>query len=108
MLNKEYVAVCKEMGWGVDDRSTPGYVELSQTSPAGEDFRFMVTENDFFNQVRDYSCDFDVNEHVMMWASAKQAGTQGVPDIRTLVHDTEKIESMLDELVMQLWLVEEE
>lgn len=104
MLNEEYVDVCEEMGWGVDDRSSPGYVELSQPSPAGEDFQFMVTENDFVNQVRDYACDFDVDEHVRMWVNAKQTGTQGVPDIRTLVHDAEEIQSMLEDLAMQLCL----
>ncbi len=52
----------EERGWSVsyDDNDT---VELSQGSPAGEDFYFTVPKLNFCDEVFDYANDFDPEEH---------------------------------------------
>ena len=52
----------EELGWSVsyDDNDT---VELSQGSPAGEDFYFTVPKLNFCDEVFDYANDFDPEEH---------------------------------------------
>lgn len=95
-----------DLGWSVTEYDD-GW-EISQYSPAGEDFSFCILRSnvesafDFVREAINYSCCFDVEDHVKMWLEAKDYGTSGVPDIMTLVDDARAINEMLDDLVNAL------
>lgn len=102
----------EEMGWNweayiePDNRRT--YVEIGQSSPAGEDFSMVIDfdeENQadsFKDSLESYYEDFDIDEHIEMWIEAKRSGTSGVPSTRELVKDAEAIDGMILELSQAL------
>lgn len=102
----------EEMGWNweayiePDNRRT--YVEIGQSSPAGEDFSMTIDfdeENQadsFKDSLESYYEDFDIDEHIEMWIEAKRSGTSGVPSARELVKDAEAIDGMILELSQAL------
>lgn len=103
--------IIDECGWGIykanykDTLNDEVYVELSQGSPAGEDFSFGVwykNAKDLVNEIKDYAECFDIDEHVEMWIDAKRNGVAGVPSISDLVEDAKEIQKMLDDLVAAL------
>lgn len=73
----------EEMGWNweayiePDNRRT--YVEIGQSSPAGEDFSMVIDfdeENQadsFKDSLESYYEDFDIDEHIEMWIEAKRS-----------------------------------
>jgi hypothetical protein len=93
-------------GWGVFS-SEDGW-EISQPSPAGEDFSFFVhadgeyTPRRLARGIQQAARDFDVDEHVGFWAEASLSGAKGVPSIRTLLHDAEDIQEMMDSLAEEV------
>ena len=96
---KEYI---EGKGWSVSDCTFGGDVpgwELSQHSPAGEDFSFSVEHKNnvswAIEEIRDYAEGFDVEEHVQMLVEARRNGFAGVPDTKTLVNDADAIKVML-------------
>lgn len=90
----------EEKGWSVSDcqfgGNTPGW-EISQYSPAGEDFSFAVQHNNSYkqavNEIREYALAFDVDEHVQL-----NLGMRGAPGAAKLVEDACEIEEMLNNL----------
>lgn len=76
----------EEMGWNweayiePDNRRT--YVEIGQSSPAGEDFSMVIDfdeENQadsFKDSLESYYEDFDIDEHIEMWIEAKRSGIE--------------------------------
>jgi len=100
-MNERYREICEQLDWKVTAYED-GTVELEKYSPAGEDFSFMVEADGFVENVKEYATGFDVDEHIEMWIMAKRSGTQGVPSTRELVHDTEDIDKMLQELAAAL------
>lgn len=84
------------------------YVEIRQSSPAGEDFSMTIDfdeENQadsFMDSLESYYEDFDIDEHIEMWIEAKRSGTSGVPSTRELVKDAEAIDGMILELSQAL------
>ena len=96
-LDDRYVYACEKLGWTVKEYDD-GTINISQYSPAGEDFFFEVESADgFAEKVRDYYLDFDVDEHVELWLPSR--GERGVPaSISALLYDAEAIENMLEEL----------
>ena len=95
-----WIDTCERLGWTVTDEGDGFYI--SQYSPAGEDFGFSIGKKNPKDEIMDYYQDFDVDEHVTMWINAKASGMSGVPTIKELVHDAEKIESMLEELAVEV------
>ena len=74
------------------------YAEMEFYSDAGEDFVFTVwfdgTWSDFVDNFRQYTIDFDPDEHAEMWVNSR--GKNGVPDsIRTLIDDADSIQEYL-------------
>lgn len=105
-MNK-YFKMAEELGWNVDVEKQDGRycAEISQYSPAGEDFGFTI-DYEMVEEIpekinRCYN-DFDVDEHVQMWIEAKNNGVGGVPSVVTLVHDAEEIEEMLEYLAINI------
>lgn len=87
-------------GWHYNERN---YVELEKYSPAGEDFSMIIDfdmadpVDSFLDKLKEYSEDFDVDEHVEMWLPSRGKG--GCPgSISELVEDAESIKDMIVEL----------
>lgn len=99
-MDHRLIDKCEELDWSVNCYDE--YVEISQQSPAGEDFSFTVDEKDFVENVKQYAADFNPDEHIAMWIEAKGFGTSGVPSARELVHDAEAIDEMLQNLAIAL------
>lgn len=99
-MNQRLIDKCEALGWSVNCYDE--YVEISQQSPAGEDFSFTVDEKDCVENVKQYAADFDPDEHIAIWIEAKVSGMPGVPNIRELVHDAEAIDEMLQNLAIAL------
>lgn len=98
MLQEKYLEILEELDWSICSYTDDGRVELEKYSPAGEDFIMCVEVENFPKAVAEYYQDFDVDEHIEMWIEAKNNGVSGVPSVRMLVKDAEKIEEMLEEL----------
>ncbi len=92
-------------GWKVADCGfSNGEVEweISQYSPAGEDFVFYIQHSNDVEEavslLKKYAYDFDEDEHIEVYIEARKNGLAGVPSTRELVEDAEAIQEMLDEL----------
>lgn len=92
--------IAEELGWSVYEGED--YIELSFMPDAGEDFSFSVNNIDCIGvaarEIYDYWHDFDPDEHTAMWVEAKQNGVRGVPSIRKILEDSDKIDAKLKEL----------
>lgn len=104
-MNKNFEAICEDLGWSINE-SRDG-VELSQFSPAGEDFLMVINCNpdndeEFLREIKGYYEDFDPEEHATMWVEAKREGVRGVPSLRILIDDADRINDMIRELVVAL------
>ena len=97
--------VCERKGWIV--REEGSIVELEQTSPAGEDFVFDVSKNNFAHDVYDFAFAFDPDEHASDWIIAKRnsPNRSDIPRASVLVEDAFNIAEMLDELAYALMQV---
>lgn len=87
----------EELGWKCylcDD----GSIEFEKYSPAGENFIFSIAGKDIAHEVFEYYESFDPEEHCEMWVGARKNNVAGVPNIRTLIDDADKIDEMLKEL----------
>jgi hypothetical protein len=103
-LKDKYREVLENRDWSITGESAED-VELEWYSPAGEDFTFCVEAENFPDAVAEYATDFDVDEHIEMWVIARQHGVNGVPSVRELVCDAEKISAELQELAAALAMV---
>lgn len=86
----------EELEWAVHVDET-GW-ELSQYSPAGEDFSVYIhcdprDLHDLHRKCAEYVRDFEPEEHAVMWY-----GTNGAPCMATLLEDAQEIKKMLEEL----------
>ena len=99
---REIKKIAGQLGWSVSKAGKD--IELAQCSPAGEDFRFNISGNDYVKDITDYAYNFDIDEHIELWASlsAKEKARMGVPCTRVLVDDARAIKSMLDKLVKEV------
>lgn len=104
-INNEFLLACENLGWTVS-RVDDERIELGKYSPAGEDFSFVTDIEDFVEGVKEYSANFDIDEHIEMWIEARKNGTRGVPSTRELVKDAEAIDKMLQELAAALLTAE--
>lgn len=105
---EKLVDAAEELGWSVHlytqknaDGKVENYAEISQQSPAGENFRFEVFyegADSLVRQVCEAYEDFDPDNHVEELIVAKANGLAGVPRASVLVRDADKIDKMLDEL----------
>lgn len=94
-MDKELKDRLEELGWFITKTADGWY--LSQYSPAGEDFGFEVSNENFIDDVKDYVDEYDVDEHVELFIDMR--GTRGVPSsIKDLLEDAEAIEQMLIDL----------
>jgi len=98
-ITKKQRDICERLEWSIHEHEN-GTVDLEKYSPAGEDFIFTVEAKDFAREVWEYAEDFDIDEHIMLFANG--AGKNGTPSIRRLCEDAEDIQEMLDELACAL------
>ena len=95
----------EKLGWSVNNiyySDGEGW-EIGQYSPAGEDFWFDIQHNnsikEAIKEIHLYFDNFDVDEHIEMWAESKIHGSDtSIPSIRRLAIDAEDIDSMLNDL----------
>ena len=110
MANKKWyekvVDVCEDLGWTVyRDEELSKYWEFEKFSPAGEDFCFTVYAKNLVElkaELQSYYDYFDREDHVFELLEAKRNGFCGVPDLDTLVQDSQNIEDMLEELAVEV------
>jgi hypothetical protein len=110
ILENKMIEAAEKLGWSVTIDRNDGAWEFSQSSPAGEDFSFTAGGTDLesvIEDVKDYACHFDIDEHIEMWIGARRNGVAGVPSTRELVADAEAIDKMLQELAIALQELEE-
>lgn len=96
-MKKQIRAIIEDLGWRIM-KCGDGTVELEQHSPAGEDFSFTVSEKNIVEEIEQYADDFDPEDHIEMWITARRNGTSGVPTNSELVADAAAIKEMLEEL----------
>lgn len=102
---EELKAYIEDKGWNISDclfgNSQFGW-EISQYSPAGEDFSFSIAHNGDFEEaiklIKGYAYNFEEDEHIEMYVKARAEGLGGVPSTRELVEDAKAIQEMLDDL----------
>lgn len=95
------IDICNKMGWNTSCDPDDDMVEIGQGSPAGEDFSFTVSRENFVRDVVRYANNFDPDEHAEMWI-CNRSHTSGVPDASTLIEDAKAIKDMLDDLAEAL------
>lgn len=100
-LRKRDKKILEMLGWSYNVYED-GTVEVSQYSPAGEDFSFCVDIGGFVQNVYDYYEYFDTEEHVAMWFEARRNKFPGVPSLDVLLSDANAIEEMLYKLAQAL------
>lgn len=99
ILTDETIEIIENEGWQIVEYESDGDVCIGKYSPAGEDFFFTVSIQNFAREVEKYAQDFDVDEHVEMWIEARKSGVSGVPStIQELFEDAEAIQEMLNDL----------
>ena len=100
------VEVAENLGWCVyRDTEDSQYWEFEQMTPAGEDFCFTIYANTLIElktALQDYYDTFDREDHIFELLEAKRNGFRGVPDLDTLVEDSQAIEDMLEELAVDV------
>ena len=100
------VDVCEVLDWSVSTpKENDPYWEFEKFSPAGEDFYFTVYAKNLVElkaELQSYYDYFDREDHVFELLAAKRNGFSGVPDLDTLVQDSQDIEDMLEELAMEV------
>lgn len=96
-----YEEVFEDLGWTVHKNENDGALDINQHSPCGEDFWFSIEGENIPQEVSEYAEDFDVDEHVDLWAESR--GKRGVPEsYHELVEDAEAIKAMLIKLAEAL------
>ena len=100
LIPANYREKAETLGWLIDEDKVCGVFTFRQGSPAGEDYSFDLYADDDFGDgvaaaVRRVYEDFDVDEHVALFAEASVKGTSGVPKLSVLVEDAKEINEML-------------
>lgn len=96
----------EELGWQVG--WAPDVWLLMKVSPAGEDFRFMITHDGDVDKaiqgIKQFAAGFDVEKHVAKWIESRNNGDyhctrlSGLPSEQKLAEDAVSIKEMLEVL----------
>lgn len=97
LIPSNYCKKAEALGWVIDEDKVCGVFTFRQGSPAGEDYSFDLYADDDFSDgvaaaVRRVYDDFDIDEHVGLFAEASMRGESGVPKLSILVDDAKEIE----------------
>lgn len=100
LIPSNYCKKAEALGWVIDEDKVCGVFTFRQGSPAGEDYSFDLYADDDFSDgvaaaVRRVYDDFDIDEHVGLFAEASMRGESGVPKLSILVDDAKEIDEML-------------
>ena len=96
-INEKVVEAVEDIGWTVHE--SEDFVEFCNCSPAGEDLcEEYAKDEDILDWVLELANNFDADEHIEMWISARCSGVSGVPSTRELVADADEIQKMYDAL----------
>lgn len=100
LIPANYREKAEALGWVIGEDKVCGVFTFRQGSPAGEDYSFDLYADDDFSDgvaaaVRRVYDDFDIDEHVGLFAEASMRGESGVPKLSILVDDAKEIDEML-------------
>ena len=76
-----------------------GGYELSQYTPAGEDW---ILTFEKLEDIVNYAENYEPAEDFVMWYEAKKSGTRGVPDNTILWEDQQWKKELLEKIVSEL------
>lgn len=93
-----YLSICDDLGWSVLVNYRDGTVELSQYSPADEDFTFTVNADGFVDNVKAFAASFNPDEHVKKWVNALCMHDPNYSPSAELVEGAKAVDKMLKEL----------
>lgn len=102
MKTKRFREIAEGLGWSVTIDGND--VELSQHSPAGQDFSFSIRKDrNYIEQVYESYDGYDPSEETMLWVDSSGHGKNGAPyDLLDVLLDMKAIEKMLETLYMAL------
>ena len=89
LIPSNYREKAEALGWVINEDKVCGVFTFRQGSPAGEDYSFDLYADDDFSDgvaaaVRRVYDDFDIDEHVGLFAEASMRGESGVPKLSIL------------------------
>ena len=95
---EKFKSTAESLGWSVkvyDDE-----IELSQYSPAGQDFSFSINKKgDYIEQVYEYYDSYDPSAETMLWVDSEGHGKNGAPHkLEDVLADMKAVEKMLETL----------
>lgn len=94
-MEKKLQNVIENCGWAM--REIGEKIEISKSSPLGEDFFFLVSKYNVAHDIMKFASSFDADKHAEQWvAFRRQIGISN--GIRALLNDADAIKEMLDEL----------
>lgn len=105
-MNQKYLDKLEQLDWAVNEDESS--IELEKYSPAGEDFIFSVSTDNFVDDIKECAVNFDPDEHIEMWVMAKHNDGKNIPSIRELVEDADAIDEMFQELAIAMCEVQNE
>ena len=102
MKTKRFREIAEGLGWSVTIDGND--IELSQYSPAGQDFSFSIRKDrNYIEQVYEYYNGYDPSEEAMLWVDDCGHGKNGAPhDLLDVLLDMKEIEKMLETLYTAL------
>ncbi len=98
MNTKRFREIAEGLGWKVTIDGS--YIELSQYSPAGQDFSFEVHKGEnYVEQVYRHYDNYDPSAETMLWVDEFGHGKNGAPhDLEDVLADMKAVEKMLETL----------
>ena len=103
MKIKRFQKIAESLGWRV--MISESDIELSQYSPAGQDFSFSIDKNsNYLHQVYDYYNSYDPSAETMLWVDSEGHGKNGAPyNLEDVLNDMKAVEKMLETLYITLY-----
>lgn len=108
MTKDELETILENQDWKLEEmynNEKELVITISSMSDAGEDLYetiYVQPDDTLSHAFYVWAESFDPEEHVKMWLDAKEHGTQGVPDLFTLVEDAKSIEEAFENLAREI------
>jgi len=95
---EKFKGIAESLGWSVNVGDDD--IELSQYSPAGQDFSFIIRKYcDYVKEIYGYYDDYDPSAETMLWVDSEGHGKNGAPhNLEDVLADMKAVEKMLETL----------
>ncbi len=102
---KRFIKIAEANGWSITDDGDN--IELSQYSPKGRDFSFIIEHTEDYDDatraVYNAWTDFDASYETYIWLDESGHGTNGAPyTLEAVLEDSKAIEKMIHTLWYKL------